>query len=531
MPHLTVPTPDSIHVQTDGGWIDPDTAGVRVSATGESGRLRVGVAATGEVSRVRLRWRRPAPRRVAVLGDAWERSYGELEWRGLRAETVLPWTALVFDRDTETTTGYGVEVRGGAFAYWQVDGEGVSLVFDVKCGGAPVRPGDREIHAGTVVWAQSALPPFAAQQELYAALCSDPLPVGPLVGANNWYYAYGKGFGQQAVVRDARTVAELVGDHPVRPFGVMDDGWSPDGTADGAEASGGPWDRGRPAEFPDLAEAAAAIRAEGVRPGIWYRPLLRRDDWVDGRLRPSHGGIALDPSSSRVLDLVGDDIARLRAWGFDLVKHDFSTYEVLGQWGPTMGARPNTGPALQDRSMTTAEALVGFYRRLLGRADGALILGCNVVGHLAAGLVHANRIGDDTSGREWDRTRRVGVNTLAFRLAQHTRFYAVDADCVPSTSRTPWEKNRQFLDLVARSGTALFVSVDPATRTDRVDADLSAALRLALDGGEPSGIEPLDWTDTPTPRRWRAGDAEVEYRWEEDAGAEATEPDRDGTGD
>jgi len=32
--------------------------------------------------------------------------------------------------------------------------------------------------------------------------------------------------------------------------------------------------------------------------------------------------------------------------------------------------------------------------------------------------------------------RRVWVNTLAFRLAQHRRFFNLDADCVPSSRFT-----------------------------------------------------------------------------------------------
>lgn len=532
MPLFPVPLPDAVLVQRDTAeaWTAASRTDVSVSTTPTGQRLRVDVSARTRVAGVKLRWHRPAPQQATVLGDAWERSYGELEWLSPRAERALPWTALVHDRRGGSTTGYGVEVRGGAFAFWQVDAAGVSLVLDLRSGGAAVEPGERPIHAATVVWTHSDERPFAAQQELYAALCSDLLPVGPLVGANNWYYAYGKDFDQRAVVQDARTIADLVGDHPVRPFGVIDDGWSPDGTADGRMASGGPWDEGRVAEFPSMPDAAAAIRAEGVRPGIWYRPLLRRDDWAEGVRGPVHGATAVDPTHPAVLDLVGDDIARIRSWGFDLVKHDFSTFDLLGQWGPTMGPRPLRGPALHDPSMTTAEALVCFYQRLAERADGALILGCNVVGHLAAGLVHANRTGDDTSGLEWDRTRRVGVNTLAFRLAQHGRFFAVDADCVPSTTATDWTKNRQFLDLIARSGTALFVSVDPKTRTDAVDADLAAALRLALDGGTPGGIEPIDWLDSPTPRLWRAGEAEIAYDWEAALGADPLEALRDGTG-
>ena len=102
---------------------------------------------------------------------------------------------------------------------------------------------------------------------------------------------------------------------------------------------------------------------------------------------------------------------------------------------------------------------------------------------------------------------------------QHRPFFTVDADCVASTPQTDWHLNRQFLDLIARSGTALFVSVDPATRTDAVDADLASALRLALDGGVPGGVEPMDWLDTTSPQRWRSGEV-VDYRWFEASGAD-----------
>ncbi|MGA7147980.1 MAG: hypothetical protein WBX17_05775 [Microbacterium sp.] len=344
------------------------------------------------------------------------------------------------------------------------------------------------------------------------------------MGANNWYYAYGRDFGLDAVVRDARMVSDLVGSHTVRPFGVIDDGWSAEGTADGLGASPGPWDRGRTVEFPDMAEAASAIREQGVRPGIWFRPLLTRDRMTEGARGPRDGAIALDPSSPAVLELVGRDFARLSGWGYELIKHDFSTYDLLGQWGPDFGASPGSGPALYDPSLTTAEALVQFYETALAAAGDAVILGCNVVGHLAAGLVHAQRTGDDTSGLYWDRTRRIGVNTLAFRLAQHDAFFTVDADCVPSTPLTDWSLNRQFLDLIARSGTALFVSVDPTTRTPAVDDDLSTALRLALDGGTPGGIEPIDWLSSPTPSRWRSGSEVVDYNWLGSRGADPFVP-------
>lgn len=528
---VAVPAPDLIRVQVDPDdeFVAEARTGIRVTTSATGAALAVDVAAADRVSRVVLRWRRSIPVDALILGDAWERSYGDLQWRGHQPERVLPWMALWHDAATGLTTGLGVQVRGGAFAGWTVDPDGVSLWLDLRCGGVPVRPGDRTIDAAVVHEISGDDGPFVVQQALCSALCADPLPCGPLVGANNWYYAYGQDFDAAAVVRDARTVADLVGEHPVRPFAVIDDGWSVDGMADGRPGSGGPWDAARPTAFPlGMDGTAQQIADLGVRPGVWFRPLLSRVAPTSGALTRRRsdvfGGHVLDPSSPATVRTVAQDVARLVDWGFELIKHDFSTFDVVGQWGVRMGASPGLdGWSLADPTVTTAEALGRLYRTIRDAAGPALLLGCNVVGHLAAGLTHGQRVGDDTSGRIWSRTRRTGVNALAFRLAQHRRFFAVDADCVPSTPQTPWRFNRQWLDLVSRSGTALFVSVDPTTRTDAVDADLSVALRRALDGGEPGGVAPVDWLHTTSPSRWRARDGELTYSWLPETGADPFE--------
>lgn len=73
---------------------------------------------------------------------------------------------------------------------------------------------------------------------------------------------------------------------------------------------------------------------------------------------------------------------------------------------------------------------------------GALILGCNTIGHLGAGYMHINRTADDTSGKCWERTRRIGINSLAFRLSQHRKFYEIDTDCVGIGGPIGWNDNR-----------------------------------------------------------------------------------------
>jgi alpha-galactosidase len=326
----------------------------------------------------------------------------------------------------------------------------------------------------------------------------------PVVGANNWYYAYGENFDEKAVLQDATTIVELADGHPVKPFSVVDDGWYP-----GGNASGGPWDAGTPGVFDDLAGTAAAIKAIGARPGLWFRPLLMKLNRT------------LDPSLPEVLDQVRADLTRFKDWGFELVKHDFSTYDVFGRFGPAMGAElTDGGRRFADQSRTTAEIVLAFYREIRAAAEGVVLIGCNTVGHLAAGLVDVQRIGDDTSGRDWERTRRMGVNTLAFRLPQHHRFFTVDADCVPSTPQTPWELNQRFLDLVSRSGTALFLSIDPTTRTERSDQALRNGIHLALNGGDAAGIEPLDWLVNTTPNRWKSGAEALHYDWSRPWGAD-----------
>ncbi len=124
-------------------------------------------------------------------------------------------------------------------------------------------PGEREVDVATVVTAAGPTP-FTAHKALCAAMSPDPLPaVGPVVGCNNWYYAYGRDFGPDAVLRDARTVVEYADGHPVRPYCVIDDGW----TEGGGSAPGGPWDTGLPGVFDDMGTSPPGSRRPAPAPG------------------------------------------------------------------------------------------------------------------------------------------------------------------------------------------------------------------------------------------------------------------------
>jgi alpha-galactosidase len=128
------------------------------------------------------------------------------------------------------------------------------------------------------------------------------------------------------------------------------------------------------------------------------------------------------------------------------------------------------------------------------------------------------RTGDDTSSRDWNRTRKMGVNTLGFRLPQHRTFFLADPDCAPLSKSVPLAMTRQWLEVVARSGAALFISADPAHVTleekSLLKTALSAAARIQPEA------EPLDWMETTSPARWRLGEDTARFTWFEKEGVD-----------
>lgn len=199
-------------------------------------------------------------------------------------------------------------------------------------------------------------------------------------------------------------------------------------------------------------------------------------------------------------------------WGFDLIKHDYTTFELFGQWGSQMGASPTRGNwHFNNRSLTNAEVVTALYRRLRAACgEERVILGCNTIGHLSVGIFDASRTGDDVSGRDWERTRRTGVNTLAFRMPQHKVFHSVDADCVALTPDISWSMSKQWLDLVANSGSVLLISPNPKSIGDEQRSALREA--FALCARRPS-TEPVDWLAARTPSAWRSSDGAQVYDW------------------
>ncbi len=490
-----------------GAWTCP---GVRVTAepaqAAGHGELPVSVTNDGQdLSYLHLRWNGRDNDGLLSIGDDWERSYGTLEWRGTVPERVMPWYFLTFDG--HRVNGYGVKTSPSAFCFWQRDAEGITLSMDLRNGGEATVLGGRELQACTVVTRMGAAgePVWRAGQEFCKRMCPAPrLPAGPIFGVNDWNYAYGKNTAA-GILRDADLVAALAPAGSTRPKVVIDDGWQ---------------DRTRFRSMPDL---ASEIRSRNLQPGLWIRP-LRPDKGVDaawllpdqrfGKGSP-HTNLAFDPTVPEALDEAMKSVRQAVGWGYTFVKHDFSTYELFGRWGSEMHAQVTSpGWHFQDRSRTNAEIVHDLYQEIRAAAgEQTMILGCNTVGHIAAGIFESQRVGDDTSGHDWERTRRYGVNALSHRIAQHRTLFHVDPDIVAMTQAVDWKKTSQWMDVVARSGTSLFLSPDPSAMTAEVKSAMRDAMALSAQAGGGFPVQPTRGT---TPETWQfphPGPVEKTYDW------------------
>ncbi len=474
--------------------VNGDTLDLYISATNDKPKF------------IELKWTFESDEGLFVLGDAWERSYGELELKRLcNIERCMPWYFIATNK--EKSFCFGVKTGANAFVSFQYTTEGITALVDCRNGNCGVELKGRKVHLATFVYkAYDSADIISNLCDYCKVLCDNPiLPKERIYGGNNWYYAYGKS-SYDEIVSDARVQSELASGLTNRPFEVIDDCWQ-------INVCEGPW---LPNEkFGDMKKLADEIRKCGARPGIWVRLLNNRDEAITEEMRIHRGNKKqyLDPTHPFVKEYIRNDIERIKGWGYELMKHDFTTADLFGGWGKELDPDVTADNSwhFYDRSKTNAEIVLELYKLIKETAGDMYIIGCNTVSHLCAGLVEINRIGNDTSGREWEATRDNGVNTLAFRLAQNEAFYMCDADCVGILEdRIPWEKNKQWLHVLSYSNTPLFVSCNK-NLTDEQKADLSTAYRVFQ---EEHSFKPLDIYENLTPVKWEIDGETVEYNWD-----------------
>ena len=454
---------------------------------------------------IELHWGAPSSDDILVLGDAWERSYGNLQFLPLsKNDRYMPWYFIATNK--KECLCFGVKTGINSFVSFRYDKDGITALVDCRNGGNGVHLQGRKLHAAIFVFARYDNDDvFACLKDYCKKLCDKPiLPKERIYGGNNWYYAYGKSNYNQ-IISDAKLQTELSKGIDNKPFQVIDDCWQP-------KKCCGPWRPNR--KFKDMEKLASEIKDLGARPGIWIRLLHNKDRAIKRNMRIKRGRrrLYLDPTHPEVQKYIKADIERIKGWGYELIKHDFSTADLFGDYGMNLTSTITRidNWHFYDKTKTNAEIVLEFYRLIKDSAGDMLIIGCDTVSHLSAGLVHIYRTGDDTSGREWERTRDMGVNTLAFRLAHNETFYMCDADCVGILKNyIPWEKNKQWLHLLSYSNIPLFVSC-----TDEINEEQRKDLSRAYKAfNESHSIKPIDIFVGKLPEKWEIDGEIIDYSW------------------
>lgn len=326
----------------------------------------------------------------------------------------------------------------------------------------------------------------------------------PILGWESWYH-YGFSVTPEVLLTNGRLMRERF---PER-FALLqiDDGW---------QRGYGDW---QPREgWPDaLSEVVRQIEDLGCFAGLWLAPFMvapgeagigaDRPDLLIGHsasghalrdpLMNRHGVDATHPDAGRWLHDLG---ARVRAWGFRMVKLDFLYI------GAQEGER-------HDDSATGTEALrLGLGAFVDGLGDDVYVLGCGMPFLPAVGICHGNRVGGDVAvPRIWPFPGMAPFDpddgwagipptarNVAARWWSHGRLFHNDPDvamaCGPDRG-PPYsaDEARVLTAVTATCGGPLFLADDLAALGPAKRAVLEDPIMLGLAWSP--GFRPLDLFD------------------------------------
>lgn len=441
---------------------------------------------------------------MKIMGDSLERGYGDLGWNKEYNKQRF-WYIFLNDENKHELYCFGVKVQPHSIVSFKIINSLLRVDFNTQSGGSGVFLDGRTITLGNLIFKKYKYDNlFDACKSFLKELMGEvkKLEINHKVyGFNNWYYAYGKSSYKQ-IMDDTLLLEELTKGLENRPYMVIDDGWS-------IHPANGPWIIND--KFKDMAKLASEIKKHNIHPGIWVRPLSHISNEFKDSRHPLNKDY-LDPTTKEVKEYLYNLIKQIKDWGYELIKYDYISYDMFTNYGFQMDENLTPqGWKYKDNHFTNAEIIMDMYTIIRKAAGDALLIGCNTISHLIAGLAEINRIGDDTSGFEWERTIKYGLNSLAFRLIQNDVFYVIDADCVGIMNKIDWNLNKQWLDILAKSSSPLFVSCDPYLVTDEIKKDLKEAFKI--NEKQNNKCYPVDWLETELPTTWEIDDELVTYKW------------------
>ena len=458
-----------------------------------------------------------------ALGDQWERCCESteipFEWRSLMPARVMPWYMCLYGDNR--LAFYGIKTGPDCLAHWMADSRGVTLFLNLQNGSCGTDLKEPIVACEVVEYfSKEGESAFKSAQKFAKIMCEKPLmPKTPVFGVNNWYWAYGR-ISRETTRVETKQLMEMTAGTKNKPYMILDDGWQINRCfVPGATYNGGPWITNE--NFGDMRNTVEDINKAGAKSGIWFRPLRTIGNIPDEAAFFKEGcALTLDPSHPFTIERVIEDTARIRSWGFDLIKHDFTVNDITGFNSTSyLFGNGNLGGGRQffDNTKTTAMIFKDLYKAIQDAAGGADVIGCNTISHLTAGIHSVYRVGGDTSGRYWEMTMHNGINSM-MRLPQHGNFYMVDPDCAAFTERVNLDLNLDFLEMCALTGVTTLASVKPGILNDKQMARINEIYRLADSNTEFYEIADFDRVAIPEKFISPDGTKERHFDWMSECG-------------
>jgi len=321
------------------------------------------------LSAVTLHWKKTA-QPTAVMNDHWERTYGDASWHAPAAAEMLPWYFM--EQSENATHGFGVKTGTATFCSWQRTPAELRLTMDTRSGGDGVQLGNRQLLAAAIVTIKSHPheTAFAVARRFTKMMCAAAnMPKKPVYGINDWYFTYGNN-SEKLILEHTRLMAPMADGLENRPFSVIDAGWFVGPPSSPNDCCWGDRMDLANARFGgDMSKSAVNIKQAGMRPGIWTRPLCGSYQDPANIMLPMIKGReqnkpVLDPSIPENLERIKKYFRNYNEWGFEMVKFDFTTFDILGKWGFEMlhsCAMTSNNWRMQDNTKTNAEIILKMY--------------------------------------------------------------------------------------------------------------------------------------------------------------------------
>jgi len=399
-------------------------------------------------------------------------------------------------------------LRGDRFFFtieYELDAEesritALRLIFDLEATGIPA--GERIALPPVLLLAGGdATELMVRYADEVAAEMSARVPERVPTGWCSWYYFYNR-------VSEADIVSNLeamVRDQHPAEFVQIDDGF---------QAQTGDWLTPNEKFASGMASVASRIREAGFRPGLWLAPFVLNENSEALRSHPDMVLKTLEGETlfvqtwlgrCAVLDCTNPEA---EAWLRDVVRTTVAEwgYEYLKLDALSFAAQPSTRVSY-SRPGTTAPANLRRGLEIIREeaGDSTFLLGCTCHFAPAVGLVDAMRVGPDVKELWADGPSPSVKHAMRLTLQRnwmHGRWWANDPDCliVRETDTQLNEAETRFLATgIALSGGMVVASDDLPKLGD-------ARREMALALFPPTGMaaRPVDPSDGPVPRAWRA---------------------------